>query len=103
MCINCAHMHMDLFLDLGGLDRLDIAYDGSPKCFSTCGSSYRSCIINSVCIICINCAKKGKNNFFVIFLSFVALIDSVSHMMTFQNISQHLAVVIGHAHLNRHA
>ena len=26
------------FLDFGRSDRLDIAYDGSPKCFSTYGS-----------------------------------------------------------------
>ena len=31
MCINCAHMHIGLFLNFGGSDQLDIAYDGSPK------------------------------------------------------------------------
>ena len=46
MCTNCAHMHIGLFLDFGGLDGLDIAYDGSPKCFSTCGAGFSSCIIN---------------------------------------------------------
>ena len=51
--------------------------------------------------MCINCAKKSKNKFFAIFLTFVALIDSVSHMMTVLNIIQYLAVVIGHAQLNR--
>ena len=49
MCIDCAsvkcaHMHIGLFLDFGGLDRLYIAYYGSPKCFSTCGAGYSSCI-----------------------------------------------------------
>ena len=44
MCINSAHMHIGLFLDFGGSDRLDIAYDGSPKCFSTYGAGYSSCI-----------------------------------------------------------
>ena len=49
-----------LFLTFGVALRPDIAYDGSPKCFSTCGSGYRSCIINQICIMCINCAKKSK-------------------------------------------
>ena len=68
MCINCAKKEQKraknevfgLFLDFGGSNRLDIAYDGSPKCFSTYGSGYRSCKINQVCIMCINCAKKCK-------------------------------------------
>ena len=34
------------FLDFGGLDQLDIAYDGSPECFLTCSSGYRSCTTN---------------------------------------------------------
>ena len=34
------------FLEFDGSDRLDIAYYGSSKRFSTCGSGYRSCIIN---------------------------------------------------------
>ena len=34
------------FLDLGDSDRLDIADDGSPKRFLTCGSGYRSCMTN---------------------------------------------------------
>ena len=53
--------------------------------------------------MCINCAKKSKNNFFAIFLTLVAPIDSVSHMMAVRNIFQHLAVVVGHAQLNRYA
>ena len=32
-CVKCAHMHIGLFLDFSGSDRLDIAYYGSPKCF----------------------------------------------------------------------
>ena len=46
MCINCAHMHNGLFLNFGGLDQLHIAYDGSPKLFSTSGAGYSLCIIN---------------------------------------------------------
>ena len=34
------------FLVFGDSDRLEIAYDGSPKCFSSCGSDLGSCIIN---------------------------------------------------------
>ena len=45
-----------LFLDFDGSNRLGITYDGSPKCFSTYGSGLRSCTINQVCIMCINCA-----------------------------------------------
>ena len=33
-------------LEFGGSDRLDIAFDGSPKCFSTSGAGYSLCIIN---------------------------------------------------------
>ena len=44
MCINCAHMHIGLFLDFGGSDRLDIAYGASPECFSSYGAGYNSCI-----------------------------------------------------------
>ena len=44
MCINCAHMHIGLVLDFGDSNRLLIAYDGSPKCFSTYGAGYSSCI-----------------------------------------------------------
>ena len=50
--------------------------------------------------MCIKCAKKCKNIFFAIFLSLVARIDSVLQMMAVLNISQHLAVVLGHAQLN---
>ena len=90
-----------LFLDFGGSDRLDIAYDDSPKCFSTYGSGLRSCTINQVCIMCINCAKRAKISFFV--LDSVARIDSVSHMMEVLNISLNLAVAIAHAQLKRYA
>ena len=34
------------FLDFGDSDRLDIAYDDSPNCFSTYDSCCRSCMIN---------------------------------------------------------
>ena len=51
MCINRAKKTaknevFGHFLDLGDSDRLNIAYDGSPKRFSTCGSGFRSCKIN---------------------------------------------------------
>ena len=86
------------FLDLGDSDRLEIAYDGSAKCFSTCGSGFRSCMINLVCIMCINCAKKEqKMRFLAIFSSLGSRYDLLSHMMGIENVSQHVAVVIGHA------
>ena len=47
--------------------------------------------------------KKDKNKFLVIFLTLVILTDSVLRMMTVLNISQHLAVVIGHAQSNMYA
>ena len=53
--------------------------------------------------MCMNRAKKSKNNFFAFFLTSVAWIDSVSHMMAVLDIFQNLAVAIGHAQLNRHA
>ena len=49
-----------LFLDFDGSDRLDIAQDGSPKRFLTFDSGFSSCIINEVCIISINYAKKSQ-------------------------------------------
>ena len=49
-------MHIGLVLDFGDSNRLLIAYDGSPKCFSTYGAGYSTCINSQVCIMCINCA-----------------------------------------------
>ena len=107
MCINCAYMHIGLFLNFGGSDRLDIAYDGSPKCFSTCDSGYRSCIINQICIMCKNCAKKSKKWGFLgvsaIFSTSVTQIDSILHKMVVLYVSQHVAVVLGHAQLVKYA
>ena len=48
------------FLEFGGSDLLDIAYDGSPKSFSTYSSGYRSYTANQLCIMCINGAKKSQ-------------------------------------------
>ena len=44
MCINCAHMHIGLFHHFAGSDWLDIAYYGSPKCFSICGAGYSTSV-----------------------------------------------------------
>ena len=63
-------LHIGLFLDFGGSNRLDIAYCGSPNCFSTCGTGFSSCMINQVCIMCINCAKKCKIVHIGLFLDF---------------------------------
>ena len=47
------------FLEFGTLDGSDIAYDDSAKRFSAFDDDKRSCIINEVCIISINYAKKS--------------------------------------------
>ena len=53
--------------------------------------------------MCINCAKKEQKMGFpgvsAIFSTLVTQIDSISHMMVVLNVSQHAAVVIGHARL----
>ena len=48
------------FLESGVSNLLDIAYQGNPKCFSTFGYGKRSCIINQVWKMCINCAKTSQ-------------------------------------------
>ena len=80
MCINCAKKEQKmgfsrvfcLFLDFGHSDWPDIAYDGSAKCYSTCGHGYRSYLITYACIMCINCAKRARNEVFGHFLEFGA-------------------------------
>ena len=53
--------------------------------------------------MCINCAERGKNEFFAIFLTSVARNDTISHVTAVLTISQHVAVVLGHAQINRYA
>ena len=48
------------FFDFGTSDGPDIAYYDRGKCFSAFGDDKRSCIINEVCIISINYAKKSQ-------------------------------------------
>ena len=43
------------------------------------------------------CKKVQKKRFLALCSSLVARIDSISHMMVVLNVSQHLAVVLGHA------
>ena len=81
------------FLEFGDSDWLDISYDGSPKRFSTCGSGFRSCKINQLC------KKWGFPGVSAIFSTLVTQIDSILHMMVVLNVSQHVAVVLGHAQL----
>ena len=92
-----------IFSSLGS--RFDsIAYDGSPKCFSTHGSGYSSYLTNKACTMCINCAKKvQKMRFLAFFSTLMARIDSISHMMIVLNVFQHMAVAQGHAQLIRYA
>ena len=52
------------FLEFGTSDGLEIAYYGSAKLLSTFGHGNRSCIINEVCIINTNYAKKGQKSGF---------------------------------------
>ena len=52
------------FLDFGTSDRLDIAYSDTANCFSTFGNGNRSCIINELCIISMNYAKKSQKSGF---------------------------------------
>ena len=47
------------FFQFGTSNSLDIAYDDSAKRFSAFDDDKRSCIINEVCIISINYAKKS--------------------------------------------
>ena len=57
--------------------------------------------------MCIDCAKKSKKWGFpgvsAIFSTLVTQTDSISHMMVVLNVSQHVAVVIGHARLINYA
>ena len=48
------------FLEFGTSNGLDIAYDDSAKRFAAFDDDKRSCIINEVCIISINYAKKSQ-------------------------------------------
>ena len=50
------------FLGIGVLDRLDIAYYDSAKCFSLFGYGKRSCIVNEACVISIIYAKKSQKS-----------------------------------------
>ena len=47
--------------------------------------------------------KESKMIFFAIFLTFVARIDAIRYMTAGLTIVQHVAVVLGHAQLNRYA
>ena len=49
------------------------------------------------------CKKEQKMRFLAIFLTLVTQIDSISHMMVVLNVSQHVAVAIGHARLINYA
>ena len=47
------------FLEFGTSDGLGVEDYDETKCFSAFGDDKRPCIINEVCIISINYAKKG--------------------------------------------
>ena len=85
------------FLEFGLLDRLDIAYCDSIKCFPTFGNIARSCrIIQKSKKISFEWSKEPKNRFLTIFWSLVFWIDSVLHIVIVLNIFQHLATLPCH-------
>ena len=86
------------FLEFGWLDRLDIAYSDSTKCFPTFGKVTRSWRIIQKSHKCIfEWSKEPKKRFLAIFWSLVCWIDLILHIMIVQNISQHLGMVTGRA------
>ena len=97
MCINCAHMHIGLFLDFGGSDRLDIAYDDSTKCFSAFYIIARSWRIIQMSPRCIFEWSKEPKKVFGRFLEFGLLgrLD-ILHIMIILNVFQHLTRLPGH-------
>ena len=78
------------FLDLGLLDRLDIAYFGRIICFPTFGNTTRSWRViqkPSKCIF--EWSKMPKRGILAVFTTLVGWIDLVLHVMTDLHILQH--------------
>ena len=82
------------FLDLGLLDRLDIAHCDCTKCFPTLGNVTRSWMIIQRSQKCIfEWSKRPKKRFLAIFWSLVCLI---LHIVILLNVFQLLATLPGH-------
>ena len=92
------------FLEFGLLDRVDIAYCDSTKCFPTFGNITRSWRIIQKAQYCIfERSKEPKKRFLAIFWSLVCWIDLILHIMILQNVSQFLGVVTAHAYVINYA
>ena len=77
------------FLEFGLLDRLDIAYCDSTKCFPTFGNITRSWRIIQRSLKCIfEWSKEPKNRFSAIFWSLICWIDLILHIMIVLNVFQ---------------
>ena len=85
------------FLEFGMLDRVDIAYCDSTKCFPTFGNVTRSWKIIQRSQKCIfGWSKRPKNRFSAIFLSLVCWIDLILHIVIELNVFQLLAMLPCH-------
>ena len=77
------------FLEFGPLDRLDIAYCGSTKCFPTLSNITRSWWIIQRLQKCIfEWSKEPKKRFLTIFWSLVCWIDFILHILIVLNVFQ---------------
>ena len=82
------------FLDLGLMDRLDIAYDERTICFPTFGNTTRSWRIIQKSLKCIfEWPKTPKNGSLAVFLTQVSWIKLILHIMVELNVFQHLPTI----------
>ena len=85
------------FLGFGLLDRLDIAYCGSTKCFPTSGKVTRSWRIIQKSRKCIfGWSKEPKTRFLAIFRGLICWVDLILHIVIVQNVFQLTAMLPGH-------
>ena len=85
------------FLEFGLLDRLDIAYCDSTKCFPTFGNVTRSWRIIQRSQKCFfEWSKRPKKRFLAIFLSLVCWIDMILHIVIVLNVFHLSAMLPGH-------
>ena len=85
------------FREFGLLDRLDVAYCDSTKCFPTFGNVIRSCRIIQGSQKCIfEWSKEPKKRFLALFCSLVCWIDLILHIVIVLNVFQLSAMVPVH-------
>ena len=85
------------FLEFGLLDRLDILYCDSSKCFPTFGKVTRSWrIIQKLQKCSFEWSKVPKKRFLAIFRSLVCSIDLILHIVIVLKVFQHLETSLGH-------